>query len=81
MKYNEGELTIKKVDTLLLENDITDNFDFKNNEYIFFFKTPILSEEDINILKKIRDNNKSCKLVIYAIFITPKYSELIFKKK
>ena len=81
LKYNEGELTIKKVDTLLFENDITDNYDFKSNEYIFFFKTSILSDEDINIPKKIRDNNKSCKLVIFTIFIAPKYAELILSKE
>ena len=81
LQNNEGELTIKRVDTLLFDNDNIENIDFKTKKYIFFYKTSILSDDDIKIPKQILTQNKSCTLVIFTIFIAPKYADLILSKE
>ena len=81
LQNNEGELTIKRVDTLLFDNDNIENIDFKTKKYIFFYKTSILSDDDIKIPKQILAQNKSCTLVIFTIFIAPKYADLILSKE
>ena len=81
LQNNDRELTIKRVDTLLFDNDNIENIDFKTKKYIFFYKTSILSDDDIKIPKKILSQNKSCTLVIFTIFIAPKYADLILSKE
>ena len=84
LKYlsnNEGEFTIKRVDSLLFDDDKIDNIDLKTKKYIFFYKTAILSDDDIKIPLKILSDNKSCTLVIFTIFIAPKYADLILRKE
>ena len=81
LKNNEREFTVKKVDTLLFDTDEPDNFDYKSKKYIFFYKTSILSNDDIIIPRKILSENKSCTLVVFTIFIAPKYADLILSKE
>jgi uridine kinase len=84
MKYlenNGGEVTVKRVDTLILDSDNIDNFEYKSKKYIFFYKTSILSDDDIKIPKKILSENKTCTLVIFTIFLAPKYADLILSKE
>jgi hypothetical protein len=81
LKNNEREFTVKKVDTLLFDTDELDNFDYKSKKYIFFYKTSILSNDDIIIPRKILSENKSCTLVVFTIFIAPKYADLILSKE
>ena len=84
LKNNDREFTIKRVDKLLFDTDIKDNDDYddlKSKKYIFYFKTSILSLDDIKIPKKILSENKSCTLVILTIFIAPKCADLILSKE
>lgn len=81
LNNNEREFTLKKIDILLFDDDNLINFDYKSNKYIFFYKTSILSDADITIPKKILSENKSCTLVIFTIFIAPKYAHLILSKE
>ena len=81
LKNNDREFTIKRVDKLLFGSDDMDNLELKDTKYIFFFKTSILSLDDIKIPKKILNDNKSCTLVILTIFIAPKCADLILSKE
>ena len=81
LENNEREFTIKRVDALLFDDDNIINIDFKTKKYIFFYKTSILSDDDIKIPKKILSDNKSIILVIFTIFIAPKYADLILSKE
>ena len=81
LKNNDREFTIKRVDKLLFDSDDMDNLELKDTKYIFFFKTSILSLDDIKIPKKILNDNKSCTLVILTIFIAPKCADLILSKE
>ena len=81
LKNNDREFTIKRVDKLLFDSDDIDNLELKDTKYIFFFKTSILSLDDIKIPKKILNDNKSCTLVILTIFIAPKCADLILSKE
>lgn len=81
LKNNKNEFNIKQVDTLIFDNENLDNIDYKSKKYIFFYKTSILTDDDIAIPKKILFENKSCILVIFTIFIAPKYADLILSKE
>ena len=81
LKNNDGEMTVKRVDSLIMDNDNLENIDYKTKKYIFYYKTSILSDDDIKIPKKILAENKACTLVIFTIFLAPKYADLILSKE
>ena len=81
LKNNDGEMTVKRVDILIMDNDNLENIDYKTKKYIFYYKTSILSDDDIKIPKKILAENKACTLVIFTIFLAPKYADLILSKE
>ena len=81
LKNNDGEMTVKRVDSLIMDNDNLENIDYKTKKYIFYYKTSILSDDDIKIPKKILAENKACTLVIFTIFLAPKYADLILCKE
>ena len=80
LSNNEKEFIIDRVDKLIFDDDIKEN-EFKNNKYIFFYKNSILDDKDIEIPRKILADNKSCTLVIFTIFLAPKYADLILSKE
>ena len=81
LKNNDGEMTVKRVDSLIMDNDNLENIDYKTKKYLFYYKTSILSDDDIKIPKKILAENKACTLVIFTIFLAPKYADLILSKE
>ena len=81
LSNNEKEFIIDRVDKLVFDDDEISENEFKNNKYIFFYKTSILDDKDIEIPKKILAENKSCTLVIFTIFLAPKYADLILSKE
>lgn len=53
------------------DSDVT-NINFKEAKNIFFFKTAILSDNDIKIPKDILSKNKDCQLVVFSLFLAPR---------
>ena len=78
-KNNNSEIEID-VDLLLFEKD-PKKYNFKNYKNIFYFKTSILSDNDIEELLNILKDNKDCHLFIFTIFLAPKYAELLLNKE
>ena len=80
LKKKEGDFSIPDVNLLLFDDD-TKKYNYKMYKNIFYFKTAILSENDIKVAKNILDINKSCNLFIFTIFLAPKYADLILNKE
>lgn len=73
--YNEQ---LPQFDVIITENDdVSAINDVKKYKNILFFKTSILSEEDMNIPEQILTLNPNCNLIINCIFLAPKFGELI----
>ena len=70
-------------DLLLLsdEDDLEKYNDFKSYKNIYYFKTAILSENDIEGPQYILSKNKDCNLVIFSIILAPKYADLLLSKE
>lgn len=80
LKKKEGDFSIPDVNLLLFDDD-SKKYNYKMYKNIFYFKTAILSENDIKVAKNILDINKSCNLFIFTIFLAPKYADLILNKE
>lgn len=81
LKKKEGDLNIPEVDLLLFDDDDIKKYNFKAYKNIFYFKTSILADEDIEKPKIILSQNKDCNLYIFSIFLAPKYAELLLNKE
>lgn len=67
--------TLPHIDLVITENDNIDTIDLKQAKTIFYYKTCILTEEDIKIPEHILTTNKSCILVINTIFLASKFAD------
>ena len=82
LKKKISEFSLPVIHLLLTdEDDLKKYNDFKNYKNIFYFKTSILSENDIEGPKYILSKNKDCNLVIFTIFLAPKYAEVLLSKE
>ena len=61
-------------------DDIT-NYDFKHCPTVFYFKTAILTQEDIEKPQYILSQNKNCNIIICSIFLAPRFAHLIIGKQ
>ena len=68
---------LPQFDAIITENDDVSAIDVKKYKNILFFKTSILSEEDMCIPEQILTLNPNCNLIINCVFLAPKFGELI----
>lgn len=81
LKKKEGDYSIPEVDLLLFDDENIKKYKLKAYKNIFYFKTSILADEDIEKPKYILSQNKDCNLYIFSIFLAPKYAELLLNKE
>ena len=71
-----------KIDLLLFDGDDLKKYNnFKGFQNIMYFKTSILSDNDTKELNDILSKNKDCNLLIFTIFLAPKYADLLLNKE
>ena len=80
LKKKEGDFSLPEINLLLFEDD-SKKYNFKTYKNIFYFKTALLSENDIKLAQDILDKNNQCNLFIFSIFLAPKYADLLLSKE
>ena len=82
IKKKLGEFSNPEDLLLLSDEDNLEKYnDFKSYKNIYYFKTVILSESDIEGPQFILTKNKDCNLVIFSIILAPKYADLLLSKE
>ena len=82
IKKKMGEFSNPEDLLLLSDEDNLEKYnDFKSYKNIYYFKTVILSESDIEGPQFILTKNKDCNLVIFSIILAPKYADLLLSKE
>lgn len=82
IKKKMGEFSNPEDLLLLSDEDNLEKYnDFKLYKNIYYFKTIILSENDIEGPQYILSKNKDCNLVIFSIILAPKYADLLLSKE
>lgn len=71
---------LPKIDLIVTEYDDITDIDFSKYKVIIYFKTLILTEEDIKIPEMILTKAPNCNLIICSLFISPKFGELLMNK-
>ena len=66
---------------LVFGSDDINNYDFKHCPTVFYFKTAILTQEDIEKPQYILSQNKNCNIIICSIFLAPRFAHLIIGKQ
>ena len=66
---------------LVFDSDDISNYDFKHCPTVFYFKTAILTQEDIEKPQYILSQNKNCNIIICSIFLAPRFAHLIIGKQ
>jgi uridine kinase len=62
---------------LVFDTDDITNYDFKDCDTVFFYKTSILNPNDIKKPQYILSKNKDCNVIICSIFLAPRFAHLI----
>ena len=62
---------------LVFDTDDITNYDFRDCETVFFYKTSILNPSDIKKPQYILSKNKDCNVIICSIFLAPRFAHLI----
>ena len=70
-----------KIDKILFDSDDVTKMDFENCNYVIFFKTTILTENDIKIPKYILSKKKDCNIMISTIFLAPKFAHYLLSNQ
>ncbi len=66
---------------LILDSDDISNIDFKHCSTVFYFKTAILTQNDIKKPQYILSKNKDCNIIICSIFLAPRFAHLLLGKQ
>ena len=66
---------------LVFDSDDISNYDFNHCPTVFYFKTAILTQEDIEKPQYILSQNKNCNIIICSIFLAPRFAHLIIGKQ
>ena len=81
-KKNDDDDSFPENELLLTdEDDLTKYGDFKEYNNIYYFKTAILSENDISGPKQILTMKKNIHLTIFSIFLAPKFTDILLSKE
>ena len=76
------KISFPDIHLILFDEDNLKNYNnFKGYQNIIYFKTAILSDTDIEGPKYILSKNKDCNLIIFTIFLAPKYADLLLNKE
>lgn len=76
--FNEN---LPKIDLIITEYDDLEKIEWSKYKNILFFKTVILTEEDMKIPEIIFSNNKKCIVIVNTIFLAPKFAEILLGNK
>ena len=68
-------------DRILFDSDDVTKMDFENCNYVIFFKTTILTENDIKIPNYILSKKKDCNIIISTIFLAPKFAHYLLSNQ
>ena len=66
---------------LIFDSDDISNSDFKDCPTVFYFKTSILTLNDIKKPQHILSKNKDCNIIICSIFLAPRFAHLLLGKQ
>ena len=66
---------------LVFDSDDITNYDFKHCSTVLFFKTSILTSNDIQKPQYILSKNKNCNIIICSIFLAPRFAQLLLSKR
>ena len=66
---------------LILDSDDITNYDFKYCHTDLFYKTAILTSNDIKKPQDILSKNKDCNIIICSIFLAPRFAHLLLGKQ
>lgn len=66
---------------LILDSDDITNYDFKYCHTVLFYKTAILTSNDIKKPQYILSKNKDCNIIICSIFLAPRFAHLLLGKQ
>ena len=66
---------------LILDSDDITNYDFKHCHIVLFYKTAILTSNDIKKPQDILSKNKDCNIIICSIFLAPRFAHLLLGKQ
>ena len=69
-----------KFEKILFDSDDITNMDFETGSNNIYFKTAILTENDMNKPKEIFSKNKDCKIYICSVFLSPKIAQNLIGK-
>ena len=72
---------IPEIDKILFDSDDVTKIDFENCNYVIFFKTTILTENDIKIPNYILSKKKDCNIIISTIFLAPKFAHYLLSNQ
>ena len=73
-KYSEN---LPKLHHLIFADDDISKIDFEKCNSVIFYKTAILTENDIKVPQDILSKNKECNLIICSIFLAPKFAHFL----
>ena len=76
-KNPKYEVNLPKLHKLIFDTDDISNEDFEKCKSVVFFKTAILTENDIKIPQYILNKNKDCNIIICSIFLAPKFAHFL----
>ena len=78
----KDKYTFPEIHLVLFDGDNLKKYkNFKGYQNIIYFKTAILSDTDIEVPKYILSKNKDCNLLVFTIFLAPKYADLLLNKE
>jgi hypothetical protein len=78
----DKDQNVPVIDLVLFDgDDLTKYKNFKGFKNIVYFKTSILSDNDTEVLNDILSKNKDCNLLIFTIFLAPKYADVLLNKE
>ena len=66
---------------LIFDSDDISKEDFKHCPTVFYFKTAILTQNDIKKPQYILSQNKNCNVIICSIFLAPRFAHLLLGKQ
>ena len=72
---------IPEIDKILFDSDDVTKMDFENCNYVIFFKTTILTENDIKIPNYILSKKNDCNIIISTIFLAPKFAHYLLSNQ
>ena len=76
-KNPKYEVNLPKLNKIIFDSDDISNEDFEKCKSVVFFKTAILTENDIKIPEYILTKNKDCNIIICSIFLAPKFAHFL----